>query len=309
MTTDVIRPGTTDPTRQKPRIPLLEREQAFGWALSLPGIIVLVATTTIPLGYLLWTSLFRNNLTSPAGNGFVGLANYAEIAGDSRFWASLLRSAIYTVSTVLLQVVVGLGLALLVGRIRRGRGLVRVAAIMPIMFAPVVVGLVWSTLLLTPDYGVVDFVVQKLGLGSHNWLGDPTLAFIAVIVMHTWQWTPFAFLVFLASLAAFPSELEEAARLDGAGAWQRFRFLLLPYLRPTIVVVVIIRTVIALSAFDAIYAATGGGPGTATEILNLYAFRVTFQDFNIGYGSALAVVLLLITALVAVMFSRIRLAR
>lgn len=216
----------------------------FGWVLSLPGIIVLLATTTVPLVYLLWTSLFRYNLTSPAGDGFIGLGNYAEIATDTRFWASLLRSAIYTVGTVVLQIVVGLGLAMLVGRIRRGRGLVRVAAIMPIMFAPVVVGLVWSTLLLTPDYGVVDFVVHSLGLGSHNWLGTPTLAFISVVVMHTWQWTPFAFLIFLAALAAFPQDLEEAAKLDGAGAWQRFRFLLLPFLRPTIVVVVIIRTVI-----------------------------------------------------------------
>lgn len=287
----------------------MEREHVFGWVLSLPGTVVLLATTTVPLLYLIWTSLQRYNLTSPAGNGFAGLANYLAIAGDGRFWASLLRSAIYTVGTVGLQIVLGLGLAMLVGRIRRGRGLVRVAAIMPIMFAPVVVGLVWSTLLLTPDYGVVDFVVQTLGLGSHNWLGSPTLAFISVVIMHTWQWTPFAFLIFLAALAAFPEEIEEAAKLDGAGPWQRFRFLTLPFLRPTIIVVVIIRTVIALSAFDAIYAATGGGPGTATEILNLYAFRVTFQDFNIGYGSALAVVLLLLTAIVAVFFSRIRLAR
>lgn len=288
------------------RGPWLEREQVFGWLMSLPGVLVLFVTTTVPLGYLLWTSLRRYNLSDPAGNGFVGLGNYLQLITDDRFWASLARSGVYTVSTVVGQLVIGLGLALLVGRINRGRALVRVAAIMPIMLAPVVVGLVWSTLLLTPDYGVVDFVTQSVGLGKHAWLGDPTLAFVAVIVMHTWQWTPFAFLVFLAALAAFPTEIEEASKLDGANAWQHFIHILLPFLRPTIVVVTIIRTVIALSAFDAIYAATGGGPGTATEILNLYAYRVTFAELDIGYGSALAVVLLILTAVIAALFSRIR---
>lgn len=284
----------------------MERETPFGWIISAPGVFVLALTTTVPLADLVWTSLRRYNLTSPAGNGFVGLGNYNQLIHDSEFWDSLLRSVIYVVVTVSLQVVVGLALALLVERIAVGRAIVRVAAIMPIMFAPVVVGLVWRTLLLTPDYGVVDFAAQKLGIGSHNWLGQPTLAFASVIVMHTWQWTPFAFLIFLAALATFPTELDEAAKLDGASAWQRFRYILLPHLRPSIVVVVIFRTVVAFSAFDAIFAATGGGPGTATEILNLYAYRVTFHDFSIGYGSALAVVLLLITALVAFFFSRIR---
>lgn len=288
------------------RTRLWERETPFGWLLSAPAVLLLVLTTTIPLVSLGWNSLQQLNLTSPDDNGFVGLGNYARLVGDGRFWASLGRSAIYTVTTVVLQVVIGMALALLVSRIRRARGLVRVASIMPIMLAPVVVGLVWSTLLLTPDYGVVDYLVQALGGGTHNWLGDPDLAFGAVVVMHTWQWTPFAFLVFLATLMTFPTELEEAARLDGANTWQQFTHLLVPYLRPAIVIVVIFRTVVALSAFDAIYAATGGGPGTATEILNLYAYRVTFTDLDIGYGSALAMVLLVVTAVVAVVFARLR---
>lgn len=286
-----------------------ERENRFGWLLSAPGVLVLVVTTTIPLVYLFWTSLHRDNLTSPVGNGFVGLSNYVHIAQDSRFWHSLLLSVIYTVATVTLQVVLGLGLAMMIDRIPTGRAIIRVAAILPIMLAPVVVGLVWRTLLLTPDYGAADFAVHAVGLGSHNWLGSPILAFGSVIVMHTWQWTPFAFLIFLAALATFPQEIDEASKLDGASAWQRFRYVLLPHLRASIVIVVIFRTVVALSAFDAIFAATGGGPGTATEILNLYVYRVTFQDFSIGYGSALAVVLLVITAFVAVLFSRIRVKR
>ena len=122
----------------------------------------------------------------------------------------------------MLQVVIGLSLALLVLQIPRGQGLLRIAAILPIVLAPVVVGLFWRTLVLAPDFGLVDPRHHALGLGSHNWLGDPQLALISVIAIHTWQWTPFAFLVLLASLAALPPDVYEAARIDRASAWQRF---------------------------------------------------------------------------------------
>ena len=129
------------------------------------------------------------------------------------------------------------------------------------MLAPVVVGLFWRTLVLAPDFGLVDLVTRALGLGSHNWLGDPQLALISVIAIHTWQWTPFAFLVLLATLATLPPDVYEAARLDRASAWQRFVHITLPLIRPAMVMVVILRTMTALSAFAAIFAATGGGPG------------------------------------------------
>ena len=188
----------------------------------------------------------------------------------------------------MLQVALGLSLALLVLRIPRGQAALRIAAILPIVLAPVVVGLFWRTLVLAPDVGLVDVVTRSLGLGSHNWLGDPQLALISVIAIHTWQWTPFAFLVLLASLSSLPPDVFEAARIDRASAWQRFRHITLPLIRPAIVIVVIMRTMIALSAFAAIFAATGGGPGTATEILNLYAYRTSFTELNLGYGASLA---------------------
>ena len=199
--------------------------------------------------------------------GFAGLANFEKMGADARFWHSLALTLVYTTSTVVLQVTIGLSLALLVLRIPKGQGIARVAAILPIVLAPVVVGLFWRTLVLAPDFGLVDLVTRALGLGSHNWLGDPQLALISVIAIHTWQWTPFAFLVLLASLASLPPDVYEAARIDRATPWQRFRHITLPLIRPAIVVVVIMRLMIALSAFAAIYAATGGGPGTATEIL------------------------------------------
>jgi multiple sugar transport system permease protein len=172
-----------------------------------------------------------------------------------------------------------------------------------------VVGLFWRTLVLASDFGLVDLVTRALGLGSHNWLGDPQLALISVIAIHTWQWTPFAFLVLLATLATLPPDVFEAARLDRANAFQRFRHITLPLIRPAVVMVVILRVMTALSAFAAIFAATGGGPGSATEILNLYAYRTSFTEFNLGYGSALAVVLLSITLAVSYSMFRLRRAR
>lgn len=284
-----------------------QRERRFALLLLGPALLLLLLITTAPLVYLFWNSLHRLDMSMPWLSGFAGLANFAKMDGDPRFWNALWLTLVYTGSTVVLQVVVGLSLALLVLQIPKGQGLLRVAAILPIVLAPVVVGLFWRTLVLAPDFGLVDLVTRSLGLGSHNWLGDPQLALISVIAIHTWQWTPFAFLVLLATLATLPPDLYEAARLDRAGAWQRFRHLTLPLIRPAVVMVVILRTMTALSAFAAIFAATGGGPGSATEILNLYAYRTSFTELNLGYGSALAIVLLAITMAVSwLLFARRR---
>ena len=228
---------------------------------------------------------------------------------DARFWAALAFSGIYTGITVSLQLIIGLGMALLVLQIPRAQWAFRVAAILPIVLAPVVAGLFWRTLLLTQDFGLIDFATRWMGLGSFNWLGDPFLARVSVITIHTWQWTPFVFLYLLAALAALPSDLYEAARIDRASAWQRFTHITLPLIRPAIVIVVILRITTALSAFAAIYAATGGGPGTVTEILNLYAYRVSFAELSLGYGAASAVVLLLITVAVSALLFHIRRAK
>jgi multiple sugar transport system permease protein len=284
-----------------------DQERRFALGLFLPAFVLLLLTTTVPLVYLGWASLQKLDISMPWLSGFAGVQNYLKMGEDPRFWNSLGLTAVYTSSTVVLQVVIGLSLALLVMSIPRGQAWMRIAAIMPIVLAPVVVGLFWRTLVLAPDFGLVDLVTRSLGLGSHNWLGDPQLALISVIAIHTWQWTPFAFLVLLATLAALPPDVYEASRLDRASAWQRFWFITLPLIRPAVVMVIILRTVTALSAFAAIFAATGGGPGTATEILNLYAYRTSFTELNLGYGATLATVLLMITVLVSwLMFRRRR---
>jgi len=291
-------------------LPTLEsRERRFALSLLGPALVLLLLTTSAPLIYLVWTSLQRIDLGMPWLTGFAGLGNYLKMGDDPRFWNSLLLTFIYTGSTVILQVVVGLSLALLVMQLPRGQALLRIAAILPIVLAPVVVGLFWRTLVLAPDFGIVDLVTRALGLGSYNWLGDPQLALISVIAIHTWQWTPFAFLVLLATLATLPPDVYEAARLDRASAWRTFLHITLPLIRPAVVMVVIMRLMTALSAFAAIFAATGGGPGSATEILNLYAYRTSFTELNLGYGASLAVVLLSITLAISWFMFRLRRAR
>jgi multiple sugar transport system permease protein len=289
------------------RLALVEQpERRFALTLVAPGVLVLAVTTTFPLVFLVWQSLQNINLAMPGMERFVGADNYVRMWSDARFWAAFVFTLIYSGVTVSLQLVIGLGMALVILQIPRAQWAFRMAAILPIVLAPVVAGLFWRSLMLTPDFGIVDFASRSLGLGSHNWLGDPTLARVSVIAIHTWQWTPFVFLYMLAALAALPADLYEAARIDRASAWKRFIHITLPLIRPAIVVVVILRITVALSAFAAIYAATGGGPGTVTEIINLYAYRVSFVELSLGYGAAAAVVLLVLTMLVAGLLFRIR---
>ncbi len=288
---------------------MFSKEQNFALLMVGPGLLILLVTTTFPLGYLVWSSFQTINLAMPFLDGFAGLENYQHMLSDSDFWHSLKLTGIYTFSSVSLQLVIGLGLALLVMQIPAGQWVFRIVAILPIVLAPVVVGLFWRTLMLAPEFGILNFVVRALGLDVVNWLGAPTPALVSVIIIHTWQWTPFAFLVLLASLAALPPDVYEAARIDRANAIQRFFYITLPLIRSAVVIVIILRSMIALSAFAAIFAATGGGPGTATEILNLYAYKTSFVELSFGYGSALAVALLVITLGVSGILFHMRTAR
>lgn len=293
---------------RKARSKWAQNEERFAFLMISPSLLFLMLVFTFPLLYLIGMSTFRIEMARPWNNAWVGLKNYTYMLGDSRFWNSMRITIIYTLSTVVLQVVIGMGLALALSDTFAGkvRALLRVAVLLPMILAPVVVGLAWRTLLLTPKYGLIDFLATVLGFGSQPWLGNPLQALVCVIIIHTWQWTPFAFLVFLASLAALPTEVYEAALIDRANAWQRFWYITLPLLRPSIIIVIIMRLMVALRAFAAIFSATGGGPGTATEILNLFAYRTSFNSLNLGYGATLATTLLLMTTAITILLFRVR---
>ena len=239
-------------------------------------------------------------------NRFIGTRELERHGGDARFWNSLRLTVIYTGSTVILQVLLGLALAVAISEVRHGQWLARLIAILPIVLAPVVVGLYFRTLILTPTFGIFDYLLVSLGFGSHNWLGDADLALVSVIAIHTWQWTPFAFLVFLAALAALPVDIYEAARIDRASALKRFWYLTLPLLRPAIMIVIILRITVALSAFAAIFAATGGRPGHRHGNPEPVCLSYIFNELQIGYGAALGVTLLVITLGITFVLFRLR---
>ncbi|MBN2035057.1 MAG: sugar ABC transporter permease [Deltaproteobacteria bacterium] len=287
----------------------IRKQERFGFAMITPSMIFLFIMAAFPLIMLIVMSGFRIDLTYPAGNRWVGLGNYVEMMRDPRFRHAIQITAIYTFSTVLLQIVTGLAMAMAFLKSFRGQGILRVSVLLPMILAPVVVGLAFRTMIMTPEYGILDYLFIIVGLGSKPWLVAPNWALFSVIIIHTWQWTPFAFLVFLASLHALPPDPLEAAQLDARNAWQRFRHVILPMIRPAVVIVIIFRTMIALRAFAAIFSATGGGPGTATEILNLYTYRESFNSLNLGYGAALGTSLLVITVVISVIFFRMRQSR
>lgn len=287
----------------------IRQQERFGFAMITPSMLFLFIMAAFPLIMLVVMSGFRIDLTYPAGNRWVGFGNYVEMIQDSRFWHAIRVTAIYTFSTVLLQVVTGLALAMAFLRSFRGQGILRVSVLLPMILAPVVVGLAFRTMIMTPEYGILDYFFIVVGLGSKPWLVSPNWALFSVIIIHTWQWTPFAFLVFLASLNALPPDPLEAAQMDARNAWQRFWHVILPMIRPAVVIVIIFRTMIALRAFAAIFSATGGGPGTATEILNLYTYRESFNALNLGYGAALGTALLVITVVISMIFFKMRQSR
>jgi multiple sugar transport system permease protein len=297
------------PERTKSRPSYIRKQERFGLAMTAPSLIFLLAMAALPLLILIVMSTYTIDLTFPVGNRWVGLKNYIQMTGDSRFWHAMRLTVIYTACTVLLQVAIGLALAMAFFKGFRGEGFLRVSVLLPMILAPVVVGLAFRTMIMTPEYGILDYASILLGFGSKPWLVDPTWALVSVIIIHTWQWTPFAFLVFLASLTALPQDPLEAALMDARSGWQRFWHVILPMIRPAVIIVIIFRTMIALRAFAAIFSATGGGPGTATEILNLYAYRESFNSLNLGYGAALGTVLLVLTVGVSMVFFRMRQSR
>ncbi|MCC6175624.1 MAG: sugar ABC transporter permease [Chloroflexi bacterium] len=281
-------------------------ETQFAWVMLAPSLILLILLSTAPLLGLVGLSFYRLDFGNPSANRFIGLGNYVRMSADSGFWHATWLTFVYTASTVALQIVLGMALALLFFEYFRGTTPLRIVILLPMILAPVVVGLVWRTLILTPRFGILDYFLSSIGLGSHRWLTDPALAMLSIIVIHTWQWTPFAFLVFLASLNAIPTNVLEAAMLDCRSTWQRQLHVMLPLIRSAIVVVVVLRSIVALAAFAAPYAATGGGPGNATMILNLYTYNVAFANLDVGYGAALASMLLAITVGVSWLFFRLR---
>jgi multiple sugar transport system permease protein len=264
-----------------------------------PAAIVLGTVALFPAVAVLWLSLEQRSPLLGATR-FVAFENYARLLADARFWNALENTAYFTAVSVGLELLLGLGMALLLARAFRGRALVYSLMLLPWAIPTVVSARVWEWIY-NPEYGVLNYLI-----GAHiNWLGSPAWALHAAILMDVWKATPFVALLLLAGLQTIPRELYQAAALDGAGRWTAFRQITLPLLVPLILVALIFRTIDAFRVFDAIYVLTGGGPANSTETLSIYAYKVFFQTLEFGYGSALAVSVLAIVAILTILYARL----
>lgn len=268
-----------------------------------PPVVLLAALVAYPLIYNIGLSL-RNYRTGE----FVGLHNFARAFDDPLFFASLKATGIYVTSALIVEVLLGLGLALLVHRtIRSGwaRTLIYLLFIIPMVTPPIAAGVI-ARLIYIPTYGVLNVILARAGL-IHNdvlWLAEPGTAMFAVLSVDVWQWMPFVFLVCLAGLQTVPGDILEAARVDGAGGWRLFRHVEFPYLQSLLLLVIVFRFTDTFRVFDHVQVLTGGGPGATTEFLSLYLYRIAFKFFDLSYAAALSLFVLVVTSLAFTVLSR-----
>jgi ABC-type sugar transport system permease subunit len=293
------------PARARPG-PLARRETRTALALVAPALSVVLLGAILPLGWTFWESLHVHDLRMPwLGRPFAGAANYVEALSVRRFWDALGHTVFFAAASVACELGLGLALALALHGRFRGRGLARTAAILPWAIPTVVAALVWRFLFEGPG-APAGALVRALGLAAEApaWLAHPRLAWVPLVLADVWKTTPFVVLLLLAGLQAIDPELYEAARMDRASAWQRFRHVTWPLLRPAFAVALVFRSLDALRVFDLVYVLTGGGPGTATEPLALYAFQSLFQELRFGYGSAVSMLLFAVTFAFALAYLR-----
>lgn len=272
----------------------------------LPGVLTILLVALFPLGWTFWESLHLHDLRMPwLGRPFIGLANYIEAVGDPRFRGALAHTMFFAATSVTLELVIGLWLALALNRAFRGRGLVRAAVLVPWAIPTVVSALLWR-FMFEGQTGIVNSALVSLGILREPivWFIQPHTAWVPVILADVWKTTPFVALLLLAGLQNIDASLYEAARIDGASAWRQFRYVTLPLLKPAILVALIFRTLDAFRVFDLIYALTGGGPGTSTEPIALYTFNSLLQNLQFGYGSALSVIVFVVTFSLAMVYIR-----
>ncbi|MDZ4093533.1 MAG: sugar ABC transporter permease [Paracoccaceae bacterium] len=270
-----------------------------------PAVATLAIVGIAPLVFALWKSLHFFNLTKIAQSRFVGLDNYAFVLSDPVFWQAMGRTA--TLFFIAVPVQIGLGLTIALALHRPGlalfKTLTRLALVLPMATTYAVVGLL-AQVMLNQKYGVINQIMGWVGVRPVNFIGDPTNAFIAVVIWDIWQWTPFVALILLAGLSTVPPEIEEAARLETKSNGVLLRHVQLPYLVPSLVAVLILRTADTLKLFDMPFTMTRGGPGAATEFIAILIERVGNRQFDIGMASAQSVIMLAVTVILARLYIR-----
>lgn len=269
----------------------------------LPALTLFLALGVYPTFQALLTSLFSYRLTNPDAKAFVGLSNYLHLFVDSRLWHALGRSLLFAAASVTLSFVIGFVVAMLLSTVRRFRTFFLVTLLCP-MFIPPIVAAYTFKFMYNYHFGIINVLLEWLGLSRVNFLGNTATALWATVVIDIWQWTPLVILIMLAAIETLPKDVYDAAAVDGASRITMFFSLTLPLLRPFIVIVILLRLMDSMKAYEIIRLVTAGGPGTSSETLNTYLMMVSFNWFNVGYGSALGFFMLNLTALMSLMLLR-----
>src|ERR1700761_4860738 len=257
------------------------------WMFAVPAALIVATVILFPWLFTLFMSVHDWKVS---GNVYyVGFANYVHLMFDERFLWAVARTLYFTTAAVVLPVLIGIWAAVCFARKFKLRGAARTLFILPMMATPVAIALVW-TMMFHPQLGVLNYLLTSVGLPPSSWVYNANTVIPTLVMVETWQWTPLVMLIVLGGLASLPIDPYEAAVLDGAGAWQCFRHITLPLVWPFILVAVVLRAVDALKTFDSIFVISGGGPGTASETLNVFLYQEAFAYYDIGYASAVVIV-------------------
>jgi multiple sugar transport system permease protein len=271
--------------------------------LLLPAVIVIFAVLVYPIAYGFYLSFFNFQMTLSPDQTFIWFANYRKLFTNPDFLNSMRVTAQFTLMTVASELVIGLGLALLLMLELPYRSVFRAFILLPLMVPPLVSGLLWR-LMYDHELGVLSYFFRLVGIEPPVFLGDPKIALVAVSATEVWRATPFMVLVMLAALQSVPTDLHEAAQIDGAGAFDRFRSITFPLILPVVLIALLFRTVDVLRTFDLVYLLTQGGPGTTTEVLSMFIYRYGFQSFDMGLTSAASMILFVLTLIVCIVYLR-----
>lgn len=293
---------------QAPKVSIQDRRY-FPWLLMSPTLLILLVVGLFPFGYAIYLASTNIILSKPyLDTYFVGLEQYQDLMQDPDFFNALRITLVYSVSAVFIEFWAGLGLAMLFQRSIGGKSIYRLAILLPMVIPPLVVGLLWKYMLF-PDTGLVSYYSNSLadffGISPPAFLSSPSSALQTLIFIDVWQWTPFMFLILSAGLAAIPPEPYEAAEIDGASAWRVFWTITMPMLRPAILIALVIRTMDAFRTYDQIAVLTSGGPGNATETLNIWLTNLGFRFFNVSKAAALSLVVFVMILVMSFVFVKI----
>ena len=271
----------------------------------LPAVAFVVVMMLFPVIYTLFLSFTNWNLTSGMPLSLVWLKSYGRVLREPRFLNAIGRTFSFTLLSVAVETLVGLFLAVLLNREFRGKSAMKLILLLPLVATPVAIGIVWN-LFFDPTIGLANFVLTVFGLPKSAWVSSPETVIPSLALVDIWQWTPMITLIVLAGLAGLSQEPYESARVDGANGFQIFTKITLPMIAPTLLTGMILRSIDALKTFDIIYAMTGGGPGYASETLNVMAFKYSFEYFRMGQSSVILVFLFLLVLLLSMAIMRLR---